>query len=404
MRPQIFEPLESVIGTLEMDMFEEHVLTVAEDVFGDAEHIFPESFKKSHQHFATMRSALLNSMTQGFNWSKYVGGHDIVEFNSYTPVSYSHVRRRFTLAAIASWMMSSRRVMQISEELQLLLSMTSLDNTDWSMMEWPFDSFIINLSEPIVYGAGDFKTTCESILVARESKIPGAAIMFAEANGEKPLGEQQPFSIYFLRSGFKSLAECYPISERRKILRLLKTRPDIAGNQIMKNKERKENEYRGWTSLFVSADIFKENGISKFMETCDKDKHPILTILFGSMLYMSSLQKSKRANAENSTQWVKPERSSKTTFGRQICDESLLALIGSEIKMTPDENERFRSYQNTSRKSSELSAHFRIGYFRRPPGSGNDPFAIKTVWVRPTIVRLDRLKEGALPLGAIQKT
>ncbi len=403
MKPQIFAPLEDVIGTLEMDMFEEHIMTTADEILGDPEPVFPESFKRTHRHFATMRSALLNSMTLGFDWNKYVGGNDIVEFGSYNTNSYAHVRRRFTLAAIASWMMSSRRVMQVSEELQLLLSMTSLDKTDWSMMEWPFDSFIINLAEPIVYSTGGgYETVCESILVARESKIPGAALAFAMANDEKSLGEQQPFSIYFLRSGFKSLAECYPINERQKLLRLVQTRPAEALNRVIRNKDRKVNEGQGWTSMFVSSDIFKENGISRFLETCTGGAQSILTILFGSMLYMSSLQKSKRANAENSTQWTKPERSSKTTFGRQISDESLVALIGSEIKMTPDEKERFRSCQSLSKKERELSAHFRTGYFRRPPGCGNDPLAVKTVWVRPTIVRLDRLQEGALPLGAIQ--
>jgi hypothetical protein len=50
-------------------------------------------------------------------------------------------------------------------------------------------------------------------------------------------------------------------------------------------------------------------------------------------------------------------------------------------------------------KGYSLSPHFRSGYWSRPVGSGDDPFAKKTVWHNPTIVRKDLLKDGSLPVG-----
>lgn len=55
---------------------------------------------------------------------------------------------------------------------------------------------------------------------------------------------------------------------------------------------------------------------------------------------------------------------------------------------------------DSQRSYHELCAHFRRGHWRRPPGQGDDPTASKTVWVRPTLVRRDRLPEGALPGGS----
>ena len=48
----------------------------------------------------------------------------------------------------------------------------------------------------------------------------------------------------------------------------------------------------------------------------------------------------------------------------------------------------------------EVRAHFRRGHWRRLPGYGDQPDAPKLVWVRPTLVRRDRLPRGALPGGA----
>lgn len=407
MKPQIFAPLESLIGTLEMDMFESFIMDEVERSLKLKTLLFPESFMEANKNYSTMRNALLDSMTKGFNWNKYICGPDCLD-HSFTPENYSNVRRRFTLAAIASWMTSSRRVMQMTEDLQLLLTLTSLEKTDWTMMEWPFDSFIISLATPMTYGTGIWERRCDAILIGRESKIPDATILFGSANEQKGVGEKSPFSIYFLRDGFKSLNECYSIAERSKLIKLARKNPYKANEIIHKNKERKWNEVSGWSSFYVSADIFKENGIISFIDESVRgyqnvgiDK--ILQVLFGSMLYMASLQKSRRANAENSGQWFRSKERPKTSTGRQIADASLIAQIGSEIRLCPDEKERFTNVAKLSKSDREISAHFRIGYFRRPPGLGNDPDAEKSVFVRPTIVRPDRLEKGSVPIGAVQK-
>ncbi len=410
--PFLLEALEDTIGTLEMDMFEAHVMNLAYQNVGNVEDAFPASFIRSTANFGTVRMALLDSLTRSFDWVKYVGGTDLGDF-AYDNYSYGSVRRRFTLAAIASWMMSSRRVLQLTPELQTLLSLTSLKNTDWSMLEWPFDSFVVNLAEPMTYGRGEWQTTCDAILIGRESKIPGATIVYAGSTEVNRADCEYPFSIYFLRKGLKTISECYPIAEQQRLLRMATNNPEQAFETIRSRKNRKWNECRGWSSHYVSSEIFGENGIQDFVyggpfsDGFEDDEHTaglqnVLEVLFGTMLYMSSLQHSKRASAENSGQWAPLQNQGTSTFCRQIADASLVAHVGSEIKMAPDELRRFRDHLNLSKGEREVSAHFRTGFFRRPKGQGQNPEALKSEWVRPCIVRRDRLAEGALPVGAIQ--
>ena len=53
-------------------------------------------------------------------------------------------------AEILAWTKQSRRVFQLSEELNMLLSLTALDGIIWSEVPWPFSSFAITLEKPIV--------------------------------------------------------------------------------------------------------------------------------------------------------------------------------------------------------------------------------------------------------------
>jgi hypothetical protein len=76
-------------------------------------------------------------------------------------------------------------------------------------------------------------------------------------------------------------------------------------------------------------------------------------------------------------------------------------MVTSIYKFSPEEQAFLRRRATMSaREYHELQFHFREGHWRRPQGLGHDPFAEKTVHVRPTVVRPDKRVPGTLAGGA----
>ena len=117
-----------------------------------------------------------------------------------------------------------------------------------------------------------------------------------------------------------------------------------------------------------------------------------IRIALGLCIYLSTLP----STTPHRSEWQKHrgERDRKAiTDGAEIC------TVSSIFKLTTEEKEIVR--QMHGRATVELSAHFRRGHWRRPPGQGQNPKAMKTVWVRPCLVRKDKLEEGQIVGGAV---
>ena len=84
---------------------------------------------------------------------------------------------------------------------------------------------------------------------------------------------------------------------------------------------------------------------------------------------------------------------------RAITDESEICSVSSMRRLSAGERQLFFDYAN-GRSGFEMPVHFRIGYWHRPKGRGQDPEYPKTEWTHPTLVRADRLPQGAVPGGS----
>jgi len=85
--------------------------------------------------------------------------------------------------------------------------------------------------------------------------------------------------------------------------------------------------------------------------------------------------------------------------GRSTVSRSKLERLQTLAKDTaqPPENEEPKPER---RPSYTLPPHFRSGYWKRRPGTGNDPDAPKIVHVSWTIVHDEQLEDGQLPEGS----
>jgi hypothetical protein len=79
------------------------------------------------------------------------------------------------------------------------------------------------------------------------------------------------------------------------------------------------------------------------------------------------------------------------TDGARICTVSSSYVLSQAEQAVIGRREQTGTYQ--------VRPHFRRGHFRRRPGHGHDPAAPRVVWVRPTLVRADRLPPGGIPGG-----
>jgi hypothetical protein len=113
-------------------------------------------------------------------------------------------------------------------------------------------------------------------------------------------------------------------------------------------------------------------------------------IVIGLLMYLSSLP----SQSPHVSDWVPPQRG--TADPSAIYDGMEVCHVRSTHTLTTTE----RAVVDNGRTGRELAAHWRKGYWRRPLGKGNDPTAEKTVWIKPVLVREDRLEDGALPGGA----
>ena len=121
-------------------------------------------------------------------------------------------------------------------------------------------------------------------------------------------------------------------------------------------------------------------------------------IVYGLCLYLTSLPK----NSVNMGTWEpvqKQNRPSATPDLSAITDESLICSVSSIRKLSHEDRELLFNQHSGHKGGYEVRAHFRMGHWRRPPRTAQDSEQQKTVWVQPTLVRRDRLPEGAIPHG-----
>ncbi len=333
-------------------------------------------------HWQSFRNSLLKVHTDGFDVEKYVGP----THNSHpqSMKEFEFTQPRLVAMRVAEWTKSSRRVYRVPKDLQLLLAATSLQGIDWSMIKWPFDSLLISLEEPLVFGG----KTIDAILIAKEI-VHGHEVMAIETIAtDLPtmesvfIGDQRSRIKKAIQKGDKVSLDY----AKEKLASAVKNRMNGGGKIWLTKKACFEPG--GFASKFEELDLGKadETSASKV----------IFRIVFGLMLYLQS----------RPTKELIPKGWELSTFERRegpsrvIRLASEVCVVKSIYSLTSAEREVLEPILRGG--YVEIAPHHREGHWRRPPGKGDDPNHPKTVWVCPTIVRRDKLADGGLPLGSTE--
>jgi len=329
------------------------------------------------KHWMGYREHLTKIHKDGFDQAKFVG---LSVWQGAKPETYP--RQRLIAAQVASWTRSSRRIYHIPEDLQLLLATTTLDDVNWNMVQWPFESFLITFDVPLLLGGEEI----DSILVCEE---------FSD---ERLDGKIK--SILAIPKRLKTQKEVFLGDQSERIKRAIKKKDFEYASGKIRGIIANRLDNLSPEILMIKSDAFSEGGIARAFEKEnweDVGMQKILRLTFGLLLYLQSLPSSVTSPRGWTTQKTETRisHSNKITLAAEVCD------VASVYKLTESERSVFR--MGLRNVSVEVSPHYREGHWRRPPGKGNDPSHRKTVWVRPTIVRIDKLEDGGLPGGSKEK-
>lgn len=291
---------------------------------------------------------------------------------------------------LGRWNASSRRIYYLTEELMMQLRVTSLRGMTLRDLHVPHDAFAIALETPIRHEENG--TELDFFLVGKHSL--------------------EGYAYYGMPSSLANWKSTDPVlrakindamlkGNRKRFLALvLKLRE---GNHLHDNwVSLSNNKDLGFESADLDTDlealsesIAKQVGGEKYIQWYLE----FFRVFVGLCIYLKSFESRKGLIQPESY----PKMSSKLTrFGPALHAESEVCRVQNFMHMTPDEREIIRQYLS-GKGGWEVCAHFRRGYWRRRSGEGHDPNAEKIVRVPPTLVRKDRLPEGALALGKAQE-
>ena len=286
---------------------------------------------------------------------------------------------------LAAWTTSSRRVYRIDADLQALLGATSLKSLTFNDIKFPFESFAIELEEPIYCPFSnryfDF-------------------ILYSPAQGRVGEDIRSRHAITFFN---RDLDRWRPLSSRPIVERkLARGRVEEAAHELSaKRVGAKQNDMLAMHIIKGNPDvpILEILGwIGDMPEQEGVASRQVWQIVIGLAMYLKMLPPTSphvgRWNLADPNQ-----RMLGSLDKRAITDESEICSVTSVRKLSVEERKLFFDYAS-GRGDYELSAHFRIGYWHRPRGRGQDPNYPKTEWTHPTLVRRDRLPEGAIPGGS----
>lgn len=306
-------------------------------------------------------------------------------------------------SALTGWCLSSRRVFSLSQTTQLLLGNTSLGDICLDDLGQPFDSYAVELAEPI------------SISDQRFNLV---VIGFGQQSGHRP-GSMINLYLFNQRlKDYKHLAA----QEHAELIKLHRRGQLERANQIL-------SEYRARTVdltdykeiLVVSIDeelanlplgrALAEAGKRELAQTGVTDAETLafmalqmrafeyaLHITAGLCLYLQTLQPGP--SLQPGWERNKPAHSLSGVYrGTTITDGAEICTVSSQICLSEVQT-RILKEEGLGGTGTTKSPHFRSGYWARPIGSGNDPAARKTVWHRPTFVNSHLIGERELPRGA----
>lgn len=332
------------------------------------------------KHWKTYRQHLLELHTKPFDYRKYVGAYLEEVDPAYGCRNYEETR---IAGWVASWTQHSRRVYSVPGDLQLLLAATTLDNVDWSTIRWPFDSFLVKLEHPLSVG----EQTYDAILVAQDKEtwpgIPGKTKTIILISTTM-YTQSSVFNQHKVADIEKDIARGKLDRAADRLQTLARNR--MAGEHLLR-------------IIRLPEDSFVEHppteaALAAYTQTTSRS---VIRILFGLLFYLQTAPATETCPRG----WEPASPSRRDGVTKKITDAAEVCRIASVYTLDDAERTVFQSLLRGG--VVDVAPHHREGHWRRPPGQGHDPTAKKTVWVRPTIVRRDRLADGGLPGGSEER-
>lgn len=342
-------------------------------------------------HVRTLRRFILDSRNEHLDVDRYVYGKS----DRFAEMWFDHNPLATFPLTLFNWCRHSRRAYNLSGELTDLLLMTKVDDVLWDDIKFPFPAFIIELEDGFI-------------------DLDGCTHNFILVNC---MWEEEKNKLVLTSVGTKD-GKLFPVVGQHKFLGLrmaIQHRQYLkAGVMLNQMNDLSNIEVSGFVAPFhvengkTVADSMRErreyaerNAANKdpkeFMDSLNDIEANVLRIVVGFTMYLRTLPE----NSPHAGVWqdlhVSKKNTHSVTHGATICE------VTSSVRLSQTDRKSLREQIAARGKGYELRAHFREGHWRRPPGKGSDPTAEKTVWVKPCIVRADRLEGGETPVGLEQK-
>ena len=341
------------------------------------------------------RKFLLDSLSTAteFEYDTFIGPDNVIqELGS----------KAFLPIGLWAWTRSSRRVYQLTRELQLLLSVTSLNGLNWGDIYFPFDAYCIAVDDPIIDEESGIEY--DLILVSRIGKdtVENSWTDIEFTLFPKSLESYQCSS----RRERDSFRRALNKKDWRGAVRRISAFSQRFGDHVLIGQKfslGKNHDAPIIDDRWVHGD--NPDHVGEGMPVAEGDMLSLFQkaarLVAGLCLYFRSLPP-EHTYVQEERQTAKDRRSRlHAEDDSLLVDIAKVCTVSSSYELTSEERSALGEACGRA-GGYEIRAHFRCGYWRRPPGQGSNLEAKKNVWVRPTLVRRDRIRPGTLPGGSEQ--
>lgn len=312
-------------------------------------------------------------------------------------ISGSHLRP----FEILSWTLSSRRVFRLTAQMQRAFEHISLANVTIGEIDFPFDSFVIELAEPIKdEGKSNDQVSYETshILVSRPFRYTEEIVQKA------PKYDAQRAEPSYFTCIPSSCVEYAPFSSDQKRSMLDHMRKNRNGKIISFLDRKVSKKLHGLHRYDSSSMIFTRDKDVPVLDILKATEQPgfehelrMIRIIINLCLYLEALPKTELLQEATDQSW-RTERIKLDKRTNLITDTTEVCHIGGFHLL-----KALDSTESLGLEGSSLTEpYWRRRHRRRKPGEGQNPDAPRSVKVKPSLVGAYLIPEtGGLPKGSV---
>jgi len=296
--------------------------------------------------------------------------------------------------SIMSWNHYSRRIFHLQPNMQMLLDATSLKNIKWKSIKFPFNAFLVGLSEPLVADNGAVYdsflfTRIDEFMPDTSSEVWEIRLLPQVLAGRKRMRQTDPKRIWRNLNGTKDEFE---FGKKYLTKKYLDPKKDVT-----------------MPVQHIVLDDLLEQNVMDFLKEFKEPRHGLKNypvdsafhILINLCLYLENFPSSITKQHKQFT--VKKHRkkggkknTSKKTFVDELTD---LFTVSCKFNMNKSTMDELAKFVKSSKASHEKRAHWRRAHWRRKPNCGNIPFEYAPKdWFPMKLINAHRLPENTLPL------